>query len=348
MKNKTFTVGSIFICYIILGGLVYFNYTFDSYGFFKQNNEVSFAAKAVATGNNIAGLENYDERLFQKQVFQNFEVYPETLIIGSSRTMMVQSSMLSNSNRTFNHSVSGASLEDYIAILGLYAQKKVLPKKVIFGIDPWIFNKNNRQSRWLGLSTEYNFILGEIRGTASQVVIKKDENKYFQLINFENTKNNFLHFKESHKIKIITDENIDSTIKRADGSIVYPFKTRFQKDTETQKLVKEYIVGEIYSLGNFKELSNIQLFEDFILFLTKNGVTVELFLPPYHPTVYNYFSNNYQYINVLKSEAYLRKFAKKHSLKVYGSYNPKEYGLTSHDFTDGMHGKSVVSQKILH
>lgn len=331
----------------MLLALSFFNYFFDNYGFFQKNNGVSFAAKNVAQGKSIVGLENYDERLFQKQVFHNFESYPEIVIVGSSRSMMIQSAMLNTSEKVFNHSVSGASLEDYIAILGMYAQKNKLPKKIILGIDPWIFNKNNGQDRWKSLLLEYNFMSKELSAKPLQIGVYNDRNKYLQLINFENTKNNMLHLRDSHRIKIITDENIDAAIKRADGSIAYPFKTRFQDDSETQKQAKSYLSGQIYSVENFNELSNIELFETFVSYLSKQGIKVELFLPPYHPTVYAYFANNIKYSKIIEVEKYLKNFASVNDITIYGSYNPSIFGFTSGDFTDGMHGKSLLSEKIL-
>lgn len=347
MSNKFFTISSILAFCGILLGLASFNYFFDCYGFFQKNNGVAFAAKSVSQGETIAGLENFDERLFQKQVFQNFEAYPDTVIVGSSRSMMIQSSMLGNSGKVFNHSVSGASLEDYIGILGMYTEKNKLPKRIILGIDPWIFNKNNGQDRWKSLLPEYNFMSKEISTEPLQISEHNDKNKYLQLINFENTKNNILHLRDNHRIKIITDENIDAAIKRADGSIAYPFKIRFQEDGETQKQAKSYLSGHIYSVEKFKELSNTKLFETFVTYLVSHGTKVEFFLPPYHPIVYSHFVHNHQYENIMSAEAYLRSFSKTNNILLYGSYNPDIFGFTSNDFTDGMHGKAIVSKKIL-
>lgn len=342
IKNKFFVLLVVSSCCSMLALIAYFNYVYDNYGFFKQNNSVLFAAKSISKGEAIAGLVNYDERLFQKLVVENFVTYPDTLIIGSSRSMMISSKMINGSEKTFNHSVSGASLEDYIAIVGLYSQKKALPKKIIFGIDPWIFNKNNSENRWQSLLYEYDFMISQI-SKKNPILTTKNDNRYFQLINFENTKNNFLHMNESSQIHIIQDENIDSSLKRADGSIAYPFSIRFQNDVETKLLVQHYISEKNQSLDSFYTLSNTNLFEDFIHYLRDKGVVVEFFLPPFHPSVYAFFRNNCQYANILKSEEYLKSFAEKNNIILYGSYDPNIFGFTSNDFTDGAHSKENVS-----
>ncbi|MDD2369685.1 MAG: hypothetical protein PHQ90_10310 [Sulfuricurvum sp.] len=346
MKNKSFSITVFFTTALLISLLALFNYFFDSYGFFQHNKGLSSAAKAIGQGKIVAGLENYDERLFQKQIYHNFEKTPDCIALGSSKSMMIESNMVTCHGKFFNHSVSDASLEDYITITGIYAKEGKLPKKIILGIDAWIFNKNTGRGDWEILKEEYSFMLSQISSTKDNK-INDTKNNYSQLINFDNTIYNIKHLNKNNLVKVVTNDNIDSSIKRADGSIEYPYKIRFQSDAETKKNALNYISGKVYNLENFDQLSNIQLFEDFIDYLQKHGVEVEFFLPPYHPIVYDYISKNIKYHNVLNVEDYLNNFAHHHKIKIVGSYNPHKYGLTSKDFTDGMHSKSYVSAKIL-
>ena len=48
----------------------------------------------------------------------------------------------------FNHAVSGASIEDFIAIYQMYLDKDFVPSKVVIALDPWILNQNNGKNRW--------------------------------------------------------------------------------------------------------------------------------------------------------------------------------------------------------
>lgn len=351
MKNRTFIRNTFYIAAALFLLQISFNYFFDSYGFFRKNNSIEIAAKSVADGHTIAVPTNYDDRIFQKKVFDSFIDKPQCILIGSSRSMMVESKMLHCSGKFFNHSVSGASLEDYIAITGLYAKNNTLPKKVILGIDPWIFNKYNNQRRWRRLNESYSFMMAQIAQDHTKPTVQTDKSRYLQLINFENTKYNLLFLKQTLKkensFKIIDNENIDAMIKRADGSIVYPFKTRYQKDAVTLTEAKNYLNPTVYSVENFNELANIKIFEQFIHYLQKNHVEVVFFLPPYHPLVYQYLSTNPKYSHILLAENYLRTFSKKNGIKIFGSYNPQVNHLTSIDFTDGMHGRSSLSSRIL-
>ncbi|WP_059369596.1 hypothetical protein [Treponema endosymbiont of Eucomonympha sp.] len=54
-----------------------------------------------------------------------------------------------------NNGVSGASLEDLVAIYQLYAGKDYSPDKVVIDINHHTFNKNKKDMWWKSLSKEY-------------------------------------------------------------------------------------------------------------------------------------------------------------------------------------------------
>ena len=58
------------------------------------------------------------------------------------------------SKHSLNLGVSGATVEDHVALLDL-ATTKFNPKTLIIGTDPWIFNSASGQKRWQSLKTEY-------------------------------------------------------------------------------------------------------------------------------------------------------------------------------------------------
>lgn len=350
MKNKSFLIGTFVITTVLFLGQISFNYFFDSYGFFRKNTNIDTAAKAIANGHMLSIQGNYDERIFQQRIIEHFTKKPQQILIGSSRSMMIPATFFEQNNRFFNHSVSGASIEDYIAILGLYEKHNLLPKTVILGIDPWIFNKNNHQQRWKSLNESYTFMMSKLNKDLLTSPSSNTTDRYAQLINFENTKNNLLHLKETLKketnFKVTATDQIDTMIKKPDGSILYPFKIRYKKDSDTLTEAKAYIAGAVYSVEDFHALSNTQLFEDLIGHLQNHGVTVVFFLPPYHPTVYHYLANNPKYHNILKAENYVRTFAQQKNITLLGSYNPDIYHFRSNDFTDGMHAKESVAKRI--
>jgi len=129
---------------------------------FGHSNYLSKAAKALTSGKMIAGFETNDDRLFQELIIKNLRVRNDVIAIGSSTTMHLRKEFVSKDRiNFFNHSVAGASIEDYIAFVGAYEViHDYLPSTIILGVDPWVFNKNNGQGgRWTSLKKYYDVVI---------------------------------------------------------------------------------------------------------------------------------------------------------------------------------------------
>lgn len=343
----------IWISFVItaLSFVLLVNYKVDSLQLFSNSEYLKNAAKDIVSGHIIGGLKDFDERLFVKNIIENTHNEPDFIAIGSSRTMQLRKRMFLDNNKTFfNLSVSGASLEDYIGIVSTYQMKhKKLPKNIIIGIDPWIFNKNNGQDRYLSLYDEYNIFIKD-NNLLKYTYDKQQKNNLPKLISFDYFKVNALFLfdyftKGYYGYYTINSVNKNDYLRETDASIQYPYDKRKPNELKVENLAIGYTKGQVYSLENFSSIDNVRLFEYFIKYLKKNS-NVYLFLPPYNPLSYDILirqEDKYQIINV---EKYLRKFAYKNDIKLIGSYNPHEYGLTSSDFFDGMHPLDDVYIKI--
>ncbi|HPM11150.1 MAG TPA: hypothetical protein PK941_11970 [Paludibacter sp.] len=326
------------------------NFAIDSAGVFSHN-ELKEAAKALINDKMIAGLSNYDERQLQKLIIENSDKKINTIFLGSSRGMQLRQSYLrfgGGSQKFFNHGMSGSSLEDYMAIIGLYESKGYLPKKVIIGVDPWIFNKNSGQFRWKSIGQYYKNILGKMNAGKLEVDLS-DNSKYLQLINLDYTVanlNSIITLKKKHKFYITNTIAVDDFVREPDGSIHYSYNVRFQKDIDTQISAKMAANAPVYSLEMFYKLSNTKLFEDFIAYLQQNGIEVIFLLPPYHPITYNLLVKDPKYKIIMDVEIYLKNLASSRNLKITGSYNPQNDNFSSVDFSDGKHGKDIVMKKL--
>jgi hypothetical protein len=347
-SSKKWLKKVLFLSSGLLLFVAFFNFTEDTAGIFYSNNGLPAVAKSLANGKMIGGLKNYDERKLQSLIieYQDKDVF--CAVIGSSRVMEIRFNYLKNAcpAKFINHGMSGASIEDYMAIIGLYESAGYLPKKVIMGIDPWIFNKNSGQTRWRGLEVYYKKVFEELYGT--KIINKQDnKSKYLQLVNYDYTIENLMTLVNGEPKYYITDTiEVDDMVIQSDGSINYPLHIRFQNDDATKDQAKAFGNAPVYGLEKFYEMSNEKLFEDFVYYLQKQGIEVIFVLPPYHPITYNILTNNPKYKIIEHIETYLRFLSAKRGVRLVGSYDPRKYDLISVDFIDGMHSRDIVMEKL--
>ncbi|MDN5107168.1 hypothetical protein PJV93_08395 [Aliarcobacter butzleri] len=353
MSNKLWIAIAFFSILIIFIIISIFNYKIDSLGLFKDTSYDKIA-KDLANGKVVAGLSNFDERIFRKKQIEHLKNDVQYIAIGSSRIMQLRKNMFLNNkiNNFQNYSVSGASIEDYIALLQIHRNKfGTLPKNIIFGLDAWIFNKNNGQTRYLSLNDEYLQFRKDLN--TKKEFNQQSKSKFFYLLSLEYAKKNNEYYKKNkdkniQNLQYYTTDTIevDDSLKMPDGSIYYPYKNRFPDFNEVAKVAESYTKVNVYSLERFEDLSNIDLFEKFINYLKNNDVNVYFYLPPYNPITYDILVSNEKYKIIEKVEDYLKKFSKKNDIKLVGSYNPHRLNLKNEHFFDGMHSLDSVYEII--
>lgn len=342
IKNFTITF------FILIVSTVIFNYNVDSLSIFKIKKELLDIAKGINQNKIIVGLSNSNDRLLQKLIIGNQKKKIDYITLGSSRIMYWQKEyFLKNNESFFNHWVSGASIEDYLSIIGLYLKRhNYLPKNILIGIDPWIFNKNREKNNSSVLLKYSNFVMKEIGLNSLK---KNNLNIYKQLINWEYTKENLKYLKKSYKnknrIKIVENSKLYKNYKNSDGSI-YIQDHNVNSNLVTRNIIKLQNTYIPY-IDRFNEIDNKQTFEKFILYLKKQNVNVTFVLLPYHPTFYDFLKEDSRYNIVINVEKYLKNFAKQNHIELYGSYNPQKFNFKKQYFIDEMHGIDLVIKKII-
>ncbi len=277
---------------------------------------------------------NINERLFVKNRVKYENIQPEAIVIGSSRLM--QASSKGTNFDLLNLSVSGASIEDLVAIWEL-SSNKFNPDYVFLGADPWIFNANSGQSRWKSLELEYRSAVSKlgVRNdfSQSQIISTSSLNtvavKFYDLINMS---------------KIKADDDTQSFVDkiRKDGSRVYNL-------TYANKSLKEVERGALsyasYAMSNYQYSNEIRyILEKFVSSLKAQNRIVVLVLSPYHPNLYNLMQ--LQDRKYLEIENIFKEIAVTYGAELIGSYDPTKVGCSAEDFFDGMHPKDKCIEKI--
>jgi hypothetical protein len=249
--------------------------------------------------------------------------------------------------KTLNLSVSGATIEDQIAITGM-ALEKFNPRTIYLAADPWLFNEVNGQKRWKSIKSEYFTTLLNINSWNKE---KKFNFKQQKLIK-EDDKITYLTFSESILERMYSSININSNFDLPaniqntqykglilrDGKRVYDLKYQNQKKQE--EIIRYSSMDNYeFSTAQFKSYDN---FLDYLKNYHKKEVI--LVLSPYYGPSFE--------LTVKKIPVYLeieKKFinlAAKNQIKIVGSYNPKLVNCNDNDFYDSMHPKDVCMKKL--
>ncbi|GAB5522323.1 MAG: hypothetical protein Roseis2KO_01950 [Roseivirga sp.] len=337
--------GSIVVLPLILL-LTVVNYFGDAAKIFHSDYEKEMV-RILNQGFNVTNITNYDERVFQRHFIQSLKEAPDIVVLGSSRTALIGSELL-NENSVINNSVSGASIEDLLALYQIYKSNNLLPEKFMIGIDPWMFNMNNGQTKWKSIATEYEEFLN--RGN-DNLTFLDGLGKYSQLLSLSYFQASLPEVTKNLKglgLPLASEKRVnESNTKLGDGSLTYSDALQSVSQEQVEKEVDEYLSGAIYGVEDFFEISPAYL-EQLKMLLTdmiEEEIEVSLFMAPYHPRVYSILSLDYPLVQ--ETEVIVKNLSRDLRVTHYGSFNPSTDDLKPGDFYDGMHCKIAGIKKIL-
>ncbi len=345
IKNKDFRLFLLqaTITFLIIVALITsVNYFIDASQMIKSKTHVQMARLAL-DGNIVAVPENYNERVYQMAIVDEMNEIPETLVIGSSRGMYLGEEV-TGYKRLYNSCVSGACIEDYYALIGLYYQKfSDVPSRVVIETSPWIFYEDNPEAMW---SENYTYLTScknfyqEVNGHDLVRNINK-ENPYFSIpyfqYNFSMLKKvgiEVFHDKEA-KISIDCSEAADYP----DGSIRYRAEDE-NASIERLEKVRATEGAVIYeAVNNMIEISDERMkeYEKLLQYLLKSNSEVIIYLQPFSFTQCHYIYDENMNPIFGDIEDYLNDTSLEYGVQLIGSYNARNFDITDELFIDFMH-----------
>lgn len=277
---------------------------------------------------------NMDERQFVRSRIHMEKMKPDVIVLGSSRVMQVGTHNLGAD--VLNLAVSGASVEDLVAISNM-ASQKFEPSSILIGIDPWLFNAKSEQNRWKTLKAEYLSGVQELGITLSGTVSsdvrqnKDTESVIAQLYDYFNLST---FSAEDDKPEYLSKI-------RHDGSRVYNI---FYANKDPLSVEKGAMEFASYAMDPFEfSDENRQLLSRLISHLSKRHKAT-LVLSPYHPALYQFMADHDR--KFLEIEKISRDLAAELNVELLGSYDPEVAGCAPDEFYDGMHPKESCMEKV--
>src|SRR5437762_2695186 len=112
------------------------NYAVDPAHVFGTGAYEHRVAGLLLDGRDVGGLSNFDDRRLQQLMAAGLSGRREVVALGSSRVMQIRAELFPGA-RFYNAAVSGATLEDDVALYGLMTASGRAPARIVLGLDPW-------------------------------------------------------------------------------------------------------------------------------------------------------------------------------------------------------------------
>ena len=292
----------------------------------------------LLVNNNAVYSTKMDERKFIKNriIYENLK--PKVLVIGSSRIMQISNDNFNK--QTLNLGVSGASVEDHIAIT-LLALEKFNVDTILLGADPWLFNDLANQLRWKSISEEYKNSLKSIQFKSKDYNIIENKNHreiYFFHERFLEKLYSFLNIRKLDlTLKENQINNLTKPVILRDGKRVYASKTFKEK-------IKANVIE--YSMYQYKFSDEYyEIYKSFIEHLTNvHNKEVILVLPPYYLPSYKLTIQEKPFYLDLENK--FKELSKATNIKIIGSYDASLVPCDDNEFYDDKHPKDSCMKKI--
>ncbi len=318
------------------------NYAFDASSVIRPQH--TQMAKLSLAGNTVAVPENYNERVYQVCIVNNLRKIPETVVIGSSRGMFVGGEITGYDN-IYNNCVSGACLEDYYALLGLYYDKyHALPKRVIIETSPWVFYAGNPEGRWLEDGRYHDsacLFFEEVNGVELAESSNTDaENPYISLSYF---RYNIEQWKEQGHKLLEEDARICTDVSEAadypDGTIRYEASLENESEYRLNRVLSASGACTYEDSDKMMEIDSEKSlrYENLIDYLQSNDTEVIIYMQPFSVTQCKYSFDDKLNPGYLLAYDYIINFAGSRNIEVHGGYDARDFGLSDTRFIDYMH-----------
>lgn len=316
-------------------------------------------AQAVVANKNILLPAQVDEAALRWCTAEQLTAAPQVAVLGSSHSLQI------NSDFAFpylvsNFSISGGSLADHLITTQILDSRQLSSRVYLILVDPWYFDRETDFLMWrarpqplAAMETRLSALSAPplpplFRERIAGLAQPKLRASY-SLDPLLNEADNFLQ--QQFTRLVFTGRNeVLGTVLLSDGSIQAPGHHRDIDVSEARALALRQFASnrDRHRYGNFNTVDPTlwEIFERWIQLLQSNGSRIVLMLAPYHPAIYPSILREGK--NQLRTiEERVHTLATTAHLRLLGSYDPQQAGVTEVDFFDGDHLRDDALARLL-
>lgn len=324
----------------------------------RWHRKVGPVPRELAPGEVYAHPLDFDERA-NKRALAKQQPKAELALFGSSRVMLLRGDDLGK--KTLNLGVSGGTLDDHTALYEALKAAGKLPVAAALYLDPWSFNRERDQDRWITLHAERARFVAEgspdlslresLRPTATRATVAFGD--VVELVGWISFKASLGALRrpapKAPGVFRETDLADEDNGTRADGS-QRELASRLLPPTEAHiaKLAKEHAAGPYGLTRAAWDDDAERVLTAFLALAKKDGVVVSVVLPPYQPETWAVLSKH------AKHGAFLARYretaarsAKAAGVPFCDAVDPAKSGCAATEFQDGMHPLPSCHRKVI-
>ena len=240
---------------------------------------------------------------------------------------MVISDSVFAGKKSLNVAVSGAVLEDLLAMDELIVRDHPA-KRVLIGVDPWLFNREHGDIRWKNLTNEYR------RAVKRLGLEPKAKGRNIWMFKIREL------FSPDYTLQILRGIEGDGPTEIGPSASIRYLYERTAKPDANQP---------IYKLSPYPTLDEDykRIFEAWLTDLKSRELELIVWLAPFEPTTYERLSTESDYESFRKAENYITQLCKELEIPTVGQYDPTIQGYKTSDFRDPVHLKVPLVESFL-
>lgn len=327
------------------------------------------AAARFTPGQALLDYKDSDERRFQRARLAVIPT-PRVVVFGSSRAMLVSTAMVGAAPGEFyNGGLSGASVEDFIALWSRLVRRERVPTVALFVVDQWTFNRAHDQLRWLEWADDVHRFLDAAGSRRALRGLPVDDVTYRwlqakELVSYTVLKRSLgsLNRLRSRRDRRGTDivralerdlvSEADLAGRRglrADGSLVYDRAYEARTPAEVRQIAARYAVTARGNLGGFRwDAERAERLERLWEDMRARGVRIVALLPPFHPEVWRHLVGDPRLAAALtETDGFLRRLAARVDASYADFSDPATIPCSEAEFLDGSHPRAACVERLL-
>ncbi len=309
-------------------------------------------AQAISSGHEVyISSSNLNEREVKSCLIERMPDKVDCVAIGPSLIMCVNSDIV-NDGTFVNLGVSGGGLYSMLEQLGMLEKFGKKTDRIIICADSYIFDEQvSPPNMFEGKFRDYSSHMVSMINHEESAWPEQDENglnlekieqafsiTYFQGAQNQIVKQNQIFLKRPRWGIIEDGMDFSGSFYSADGSWNYGANVTNAGTQDVIRDCQNYDIEEKLAKGRHASAYSLEVFEKLVSYLTEQGIEVELFMCPLAPSLWNRLElNKSEYYMLDEIEELVDQMVEKYNVKVTGSYNPYELGMSDSDFYDARH-----------